>query len=394
MSNNKRGSITAIICFFVFFVGTYSQYQVSPLAMELMEKLAINETQYSLLFTFCMFPALFLSIVSGLLCDKFGAKATVATALTLSALGIVGRVFAGNYTMMLGCMLVLGLGCMFLTATAAKILSPYYAPEKLGSVMGPVNAGSTVAMFIALATTAWFPSVNAAFMLSAVLAIAVLLSWLLCIRSPQKDEVVTAESVPMRESLKNCLRSRNVWLGGITLMALMTPQVIIASFLPQALQIDKGMDSVTAGYMTSIYMLGAIGGAVFGPRIFSSIKQKRVFLTCASIIVGIGVAFGWNITTPILLGVVMFLCGFGISTYVPIIYSMPITLPEIGPRYAGTAGGLSATIQILGATVIPTYVLTPLSGGNFNTLFIAAGAFALISVITVNLLPIFGEKDK
>ena len=389
---NKQGIITAVICFAVFFIGTYAQYQLSPMAMEIMSTLNIDETQYSLLFTFCMFPALVLSIVSGMLCDKFGIKATVAVAVGLSTLGIVVRIFAPNYTSMLLCMLVLGLGCMFLTATSAKILAPHFTGEKLGSMMGFVNAGSTVAMFVALATTAWFPSVKAAFTFAAVLSVLVFLSWIFLVKQPKAENAGAAPSASMMESLKVCLSNRYIWISGLTLMFLMTPQVIVSSFLPQALQIEKGMDSVTAGYMTSVYMLGAIAGSIFGPQIFAKCKSGRVFLTACSAITAVGVALGWNIPNPILLAAVMFLCGAGISTYVPLLYSLPISLPGIGPAYAGTAGGLSATIQILGATVVPTYVLTPLFGSNFNSLFLAAGCVAALSLITANLLPMYGKK--
>lgn len=391
-TRNKRGIITAVICFAVFFVGTYAQYQISPLAMEIMSALQIDETQYSLLFTFCMFPALFLSIVSGMLCDRFGVKSTVGIALALSAAGIVMRLFADSYPAMLGCMLVLGLGCMFMTATSAKILAPHFSPEQLGQVMGPVSAGSTVAMFVALATTAWFPGIKAAYGFSAVLAVSLLIAWIICIKAPAK-QADTAPSVSLVDSLKACLRSRNIWLNGLTLMFLMTPQVIVSSFLPQALQLDKGMDGITSGYMTSVYMLGAIAGSVVGPGLFAKAKNKRLFLSALSVFTAAGVALGWHIPNALLLAVVMFGCGFSISTYVPLLYALPVSLPEIGPAYAGTAGGLSATIQMLGATVVPTSVLTPMFGSNFTLLFIAAGCVAALSLVTANLLPLFDQKN-
>jgi len=249
-----------------------------------------------------------------------------------------------------------------------------------------------VAMFIALATTAWFPSVTAAFSFSAVLAVVLFLAWIFFIKNPVEEKQESPQGTSMMESLKACVKSKHVWLGGLTLMFLMTPQVIVSSFLPQALQIEKGMDSVTAGYMTSVYMLGAIAGSMFGPGIFAKCRSKRIFLSGISAFTAVGVAFGWNIANPILLAAVMGLCGFCISTYVPLLYSLPISLPEIGPAYAGTAGGLSATVQILGATIVPTSILTPMFGSNFGALFIAAGCVAACSIVSVNLLPMFGEN--
>lgn len=387
-TKNTRGLLTAVICFSVFFIGTYAQYQVSPLAVQIMEELQIDSSQYALMFTFCMFPALFLSVVSGVLSDKFGVKRTMAVALALSTAGIVGRVFVSGYTAMLGCMLVLGLGCMFMTATSAKVLAAHFAPAQLGSVMGPVSSGSTVAMFVALATTAWFPSTKAAYIFSAVLAVAVLAAWIMVIKDPA-PAAEQPQGASIKDSLIACLKSKHLWLNGLTLLFLMTPQVIISSFLPQALQVEKGMDGVTAGYMTSIYMLGAIAGSIFGPGLFAKCKVKRVFTTVLTVYVAVSAAFGWNIGNPIVLAIIMGLCGFAISTFVPLLYALPISLPEIGPVYAGTAGGFSATIQMLGATLVPTSILTPMFGHDFGTLFLSAGVVAAISILTVNLLPLY-----
>ena len=393
MSSKKRnGIITAIICFAVFFAGTYAQYQISPLSLSIMEQLGINEVQYSRLFTVCMFPALLLSIVSGLLCDKYGVKATVGIALILSAAGIVLRVFTNSYTATLGCMLVLGLGCVFMTASSAKVLSPHFTPERLTSIMGPVTAGTSVAMFVAMATTAWLPGVKAAYIAAAVLAVIVLSAWYIFVKNPEKAPSEPVKNVSMKDSLVTCLKSRNVWLGGLTLMFVLVPQVIISSFLPQALQLEKGMTGVTAGYITSAYMLGSIAGSMAGPKVFAKFKAKRAMLTTLSVLTAVIASFGWHIGNPVLLAIVMVICGFSINTFMPIVYAMPISLPEIGPVYAGTAGGLSATIQMIGATIIPSYIIAPIFGSNFKGLFIAAGCFALCSVVSANLLPLFGKK--
>ena len=144
-------------------------------------------------------------------------------------------------------MAVLGLGCVFMTASSAKVLSPHFTPEALTNVMGPVSAGSSVAMFVAMATTAWFASVKAAYSAAAILACVVLALWLICIRSPEKTVSSEVKSVSMKDSLVTCLKSKHVWLGGLTLLFVLVPQVVISSFLPQALQIDKGMTGVSAG---------------------------------------------------------------------------------------------------------------------------------------------------
>lgn len=393
----KQGILMAVVCFLVFFIGNYSQYQISPIAGKVMEDLQINLPQFSLLFTVCMYPALALSLVSGLLCDKFGAKRCVTAALTLSAVGVVGRVFAASYGLMVCCMALTGLGCMFLTATSAKVLAPHFG-EKLGQVMGPVSAGNTVGMFLAMATTAYFPTTKAAYAVSAVLAVVILAAWVVFAKDPQASGSEAPQGASVADSLKVCLKNKFVWLCGMTLLLLMVGQIMIASSLPIALQTVKGMDASATGTISSIYMVGAILGATFGPQVFFGLKQgKRAFITACALVTALGVAFAWHIPSPVLLGAALLVCGFCLSTFIPTILSLPVGLPGVGPAYAGTAGGLVATIQIIGCTIIPTNILTPMftdsaNVTNFAGLFLVSGIIAACAAVTVNLLPIYQKK--
>ncbi len=397
-AERKRGIMMVCICFAVMFVGGYSQFQISPLASQIMDWLQITKEQYSLLFTFCMFPALVLSIICGMLIDKFGAKKLIAVALVISTVGIVGRIFASSYPIMLACMLVLGLPCVMLTATCAKIMSSYFSGAKLGSMVGITSSGLVLGNFLAMSTTAWFPSVQMAFIFSGVLSAVVMVCWIVfvkpdstsAINSDNSGEVKAApkQQVSMATSLKVCLKNPYIWIGGLTLMMLMAGQVMITSFLPQALAAEKGMTTQMSGIITSTYILGSFAGYAFGPAIFGKFKSKRVFLTCCAIIVSLGIAFAWKLDMVGLIAAVLFVTGACLRLIMPLIFAMPVSLKGIGPEYAGTAGGLQATIQTLGATVVPSFILTPLFGSNFTVLFIAAGVLCAITIFTLNILPI------
>ncbi len=397
-AERKRGIMMVCICFAVMFVGGYSQFQISPLASQIMDWLQITKEQYSLLFTFCMFPALVLSIICGMLIDKFGAKKLIAVALVISTVGIVGRIFASSYPIMLACMLVLGLPCVMLTATCAKIMSSYFSGAKLGSMVGITSSGLVLGNFLAMSTTAWFPSVQMAFIFSGVLSAVVMVCWIVFVK-PDSTSAVNSDNsgeakaapkqqVSMATSLKVCLKNPYIWIGGLTLMMLMAGQVMITSFLPQALAAEKGMTTQMSGIITSTYILGSFAGYAFGPAIFGKFKSKRVFLTCCAIIVSLGIAFAWKLDMVGLIAAVLFVTGACLRLIMPLIFAMPVSLKGIGSEYAGTAGGLQATIQTLGATVVPSFILTPLFGSNFTVLFIAAGVLCAITIFTLNILPI------
>ncbi len=67
-------------------------------------------------------------------------------------------------------------------------------------------------------------------------------------------------------------------------------------------------------------------------------------------------------------------------------------LPEIGPIYAGSAGGIITTLQVIGAVVVPTFIVTPLAGSNVTVLFgLAAVCLALI-IVPMLFLPELGTR--
>jgi hypothetical protein len=88
----------------------------------------------------------------------------------------------------------------------------------------------------------------------------------------------------------------------------------------------------------------------------------------------------------------LILGGFLCSGILPLLLSLPMLLPEIGPVYAGSAGGIISTLRVLGAVVVPTFIVTPLSGLNPIVLFgLAAVCFALI-LIPALFLPELGSR--
>lgn len=390
----RYGLLVTIICFFVFFIGSYAQYQLSPLSLQVMEELSINESQFSMLFTASLFPAIFLSLISGLLVDRFGARKSVGAALIIAAIGTVGRIFAGGFGVMFACMLISGTGCLFITSSSAKILVPYYSGAKLGAAVGIVTAGSNVAMFVATATTAWFPSTHAAWIFAGVIAVILLACWFLFIKKEGSAGEEAVEAAPIGESLRTCLKNKYIWLDGITLLLMMLGQVAVASFMPQVLQQNQGMSATVSGYMTSAWMLGAIFGATMGPRFFDKTGRSRVYVIACIVVMSLGVAFAWLITSPVLLAVVLFICGAALCQFMPILYAFPVTLPEIGSVYAATANGLAATLQMIGASLIPSYILAPIFGSNFGGMFLTSGILCLISVVTISMLPMFGKTEQ
>lgn len=384
--SSSRATVVAAILFFAMVVGNYFQYQLSPLAGQLMESMGLTQNQFSSIFTSPMIASIFLGIVAGVLADKFGVKRVVAVALLIAAIGLCCRPFADTYSTFFLCMILGGVGITFLNVNLSKIVGGWYTPEKIGAMMGLIMAGNTVGQTLGTATTAMLPSTSSALWISGVCAVLVLLLWVVFVKEgPYGCQDNSSAAVPLLSSLKVVLKSSSVWLVGICLAFVLGCNIALASFLPTALA-SRGISSSASGLLASVLTVGSFFGSFFGPMVITKLPRMKPALICCALLAAVCAAMAWMMPS-ILAAVLLFLAGMFISALVPTFMSFPMLLPEIGPAYAGSAGGVISTLELLGAVIIPTYVITPIAGDNFHLYFILSGASIAIMAAVALFLP-------
>jgi NNP family nitrate/nitrite transporter-like MFS transporter len=149
---------------------------------------------------------------------------------------------------------------------------------------------------------------------------------------------------------------------------------------------------VQAGVYGSLATFGGIFGSFMGPMICNRMGIMRLYLVLVGLAGAACVYWSWQLPVGPAIAGGLILAGFLQSAVMPLIFSLPMLLPEIGPVYAGSAGGIIATLQVLGAVVVPTFIITPLAGSNATVLFgLAAFSLALI-IPSVLFLPELGSR--
>jgi NNP family nitrate/nitrite transporter-like MFS transporter len=92
--------------------------------------------------------------------------------------------------------------------------------------------------------------------------------------------------------------------------------------------------------------------------------------------------------------ILLAIAGFLAGSPMPILFTLPIRLKEIGPVYAGSAGGIVGTVQMAGGFVLPTFVIANIAGNNFHLLFnLGCLLFIMIAVVTL-FLPELGWRKQ
>jgi NNP family nitrate/nitrite transporter-like MFS transporter len=102
----------------------------------------------------------------------------------------------------------------------------------------------------------------------------------------------------------------------------------------------------------------------------------------------------WIAPVGPIMGIFLLLGGIFTGAIIPNFNTLPLRLKEIGPVYAGSAGGIIGTMQVTGAFFIPAFVIGAIAGQNYNLLFtLSCLAFLLIAPITA-FLPAISLREK
>jgi NNP family nitrate/nitrite transporter-like MFS transporter len=261
----------------------------------------------------------------------------------------------------------------------------------MGKIMGIFMTSPMFAMFAGTATTALFPSEAAAFIFSGALCLVILALWLVLFKN-KPEGAPDLPVLPMIQYLGKAARSRSVWLTGVGMFFVMGSSMVFTSFLPNVLHDLRGIEPVQAGFYGSLSTLGGVFGSFLGPLICSRIGFMKPYLILVGLLGAAAVFWSWQVPIGAAIFTAIIVAGFLQNAISPLFLSMPMLLPEIGPRYAGSAGGIISTLQVIGAVVLPTFVITPLAGSSADILFgLAAVCLALIG-LPVLFLPELGSR--
>ena len=130
MNEQKTSSYRWVILLMTFlpcFWMSVCQFQATPYAADLMQRLSLAEQQYVTIATAPMLVGVFISFLSGTLGDKFGVKKTVAVALVITTIGAVARAFAPSYGMLLLVTILMGVAGTVLNSNNAKLMSTWFS---------------------------------------------------------------------------------------------------------------------------------------------------------------------------------------------------------------------------------------------------------------------------
>ncbi len=383
--------VVLIVAMLAGFIGSYAQFQLPPLAYKLMPALHISTSQFAALMGGPMTGAIFVCILGGTLADRYGVKKIVTVGLILAVIGCTFRYNATSFWPFLFLSILAGMASALLTSNLSKLFGAWFPPEQMGTIIGTYTISPMLGTFLGTATTALFPSETIAFIFSGIVCLAILIVWMVFAKN-KPEGAPDLPSLPAVRYLGKAARSRSVWLAGIGMFLVMGGPMVFADFLPNVLRDLRGISPVQAGFYGSLGTFGGIFGCFLGPLICSRIGVMKPFIIIMGLLGAAASYWSWQLPIGPAIVIGMTLSGFLQSTIAPLLMAVPMLLPEIGRVYAGSAGGIISTLQVMGGVLVPI-LIAPLAGSSAKILFgLAAVSFAFV-ILPALFLPELGTRS-
>jgi sugar phosphate permease len=352
---------------------------------------------YSLLYAIGQF-------VFGFLSDRIGPKRVVGVGLLMI---VVSNLAMGFHSAILWLMIF---ACLNGAAQATgwsglvKIMASWFSPENRGVVMAWWGTNYVLGGFLATAFATWsvsegapFPTLGGArgFLFPAILLLLLVPAfWAMVADTPRGQ--LTKTTAPDHHSdtswndVKALLQKPSLWTIGGAYFFLELCRYALMFWLPYYMVKELHYGLQSAGYLSGLYELVGVAGALFAGYISDRFTQSRrapvaaIMLILLSLVMLFQPAFAH--TGLVGMGIVISLAGF--LSYGPDTLLSGAAAQDVGEtRSAASASGLIDGIGHLGALASPYLVVLASGHYGWNQLFFIFAATALSAGLL--LLPLW-----
>ncbi len=372
--------------FFVYLITII----ISPLLYLIVGELSLTFFEAGMVVVTPVAVLIFLSIIGGLLGEKYQFKWLVAFAIGLLGFGSFLRGFASSFATLFLFSIVIGIAIAFIYPNLPKMIRYVFPPELSGTATGVYSTGVATGSSVALAiANPWLLSILGSWreisIYLGILTIIPLVVWAafapkIQTRKGQLQKTLLTDLVAV-------MRSRRIILSSCLLLLLNAVFYGLISWLPTFLQ---ARPALPASLLSSSMTIAEIPGLFLLPFFSDRSGLRRPFLGAFFGILGIA-SLGMVIFPNAFLWIVVPLSGFSMGGLFSILLTLPTELVE--KRSVGTTAGVMLSIGYLGALVgAPlTGFLKDMTGQLFFG-FLAFLAFSVLASLLVLFLPETGRR--
>jgi MFS family permease len=324
---------------------------------EMARDLELDLVQIGTIWGISSLAGVFVSILGGMLTDKFGIRAILTIFCILSGLTGALRGLSNDFFSLTATVFLNGMVRMVIPVTVTKTIGMWFKGPKLGLAQGIGAMGMGLGLMLgpAISATLLSPLLGGwqrVMYFYGAISVFIGVLWFFMGREPREVQTATETvRLPLRQALGKLLHIKELWLLGIALMFRIGALMGMTGYLPTYLQ-DKGWNQAAADGVLSLFY--AVSTVCVIPLSFLSDRlgsRKAIMLPALMVtIVCLGVL---PIAPASLIWVLIGLSGVFMDSYMALNVTMLMETKGVGIEYSGMALGIVFTIAQIGSLVSP-----------------------------------------
>ncbi|SFR58058.1 Cyanate permease [Halogeometricum rufum] len=349
-----------------YFCFTFSWFSLAAFLVPVIEELGLSGTEAGVVTGAVQLSYIPLSLLSGLVIDRLGARRALGAGLFVVGVAHLIRGFATGFASVLAPTLLLGVGGTAVTFGLPKLVSDLFPAERAGTVSSVYTVGATLGSATVFAVARPLVGQFGAgwrqfFRYGGVLVVGFALLWVVASWAlwgrVERFGADDGDQTFARASIASDLRSVFTHYGLLLLVVVGTMRLFISHGLSNWLATileTRGMTPALAGTLTSLFVLVRVLGIVGVPALSDRLSTRRLpIVGCgvAGTLGLLGLVVGtslWTLSASLLLVGV-----FAIGGLAPLVRAIPIEMDGIGPRLTAVATGLIFTVGEVGGFLGP-----------------------------------------
>ena len=354
-----------------------------PVLPLIAEELRLTHAEAGLLMGLFSLPAIFLSILTGLLADRLGPFKIGLFSLILMVSGALIFAFSGTFVYAGLGRFIAGLGAATISIVAAQILSLWFRGREAGTAMGIFNTAmpvGTIVCFTIFGRLGEGLGWRVPIFFTATIGVMVLAAFLLLYKPPPTPPQETlVEKTGLFSTLLKVEVS--VWLVGFCWMWFNAALISFSTFAPDFF-ISKGYSIGSAGLLASLLMWGSLGLSPIIGRLVDKVGNNEVFIGVGGIILATAIYLVSQSTDFLFSMIVMAVA----VAFIPVpVFDFPSKV--LKSEHLGLGFGILSATSSIGVLFGPYLAgLVRDKAGSYETSFMLLSFFAIFVTITAIVL--------
>lgn len=348
-NRQAQAVIVLILVWLGVFIASYAQNQLAGMSVQFMEHYGFTSEQYAAIYSASQFIGIFFAFVSGVLSDKIGTRNIVLIAAAMVLIATVARIFAFSFEAQYISNMFCGFTGMFMAVNRAKILGGWFPPATIALAVGIATTTTPVANTLGVGLTSLMPSIEFAFIVTAVVSAVFFVGWFL-FGKERSDEIAAAEeaakdgeSGKVLKNLVEIIKTPWIWVLCGAAFFLMAAQVPLMAFTNASLINARGLDPVAAGGFATAITIGMGIGSVVTPIIVRFVKAYRPVVAIYAVLTAVGIYLGWQMPIGVVMYVVYFVTGWCLGALLAMVFTW--ARHDLRPREGGNGRRPGADVR-------------------------------------------------